>query len=403
MALCRSAAGRFRGLVGIALLGLSAACGSSQPSGGDLEALAASAQSEASTHREILDSVVDRLALRAAARGDHTLDLLFLTAGGQNGAYGIGFLRGWQARHGDAMPRFDLVSGVSTGALQAPFAFLGTHSSLERAAELYRQAAERIAPKFDWLFWLRRNGGIVDARRFRRELRQVYDPSLLASVSSGFREHRQILLSTSDLDLGIGRIWDVERVLRGTGGENRLQDVLLAATAIPGIFPPVIIDGHAHMDGGVISNVLPVLDLDDYRALAARLRAAGVTRPVTVRVWVVMNLWTHPKMERVERASRSALAARGTSMLFASHQPQMLELLAERARTVSRDVAGLRMEMRATAIPAELASAPEADKLFDGGWMRRLEEIGYNRARGDSPWDVVPSAYERPQLAATGH
>lgn len=54
-----------------------------------------------------------------------------------------------------------------------------------------------------------------------------------------------------------------------------------------------MIDGHVHADGGVVANVLTILDFDGYRTLAARLRQLGARERVTVRVWVIMNLWTH--------------------------------------------------------------------------------------------------------------
>jgi hypothetical protein len=61
------------------------------------------------------------------------------------------------------------------------------------------------------------------------------------------------------------------------------------------------------------------------------------------------------------------------------------------------------MEMHATSIPVDLAAAePGNDLLFSGPWMRRLEDLGYSRARSNQPWDVLPSAFERPLLAGTG-
>src|ERR1017187_8772349 len=88
--------------------------------------------------RASLDAIIDTLAKRVVARGDLTLDVLLLSGGGQNGAYGIGFLKGWSARGDKSIPRFDLITGVSTGALQAPFALLGSTTSLEKAAQMYR-------------------------------------------------------------------------------------------------------------------------------------------------------------------------------------------------------------------------------------------------------------------------
>jgi hypothetical protein len=69
--------------------------------------------------RALRDTVIERLVRRVAKRSDRTVDVLMLSGGGQNGAFGAGFLRGWLERPSDAMPRFDLVTGISTGALQA--------------------------------------------------------------------------------------------------------------------------------------------------------------------------------------------------------------------------------------------------------------------------------------------
>src|SRR6476661_6059234 len=93
--------------------------------------------------RALRDSVIERLVRRARARNDGTLDILLLSGGGQNGAFGVGFMRGWSERTENRMPRFDMVTGISTGALQAPYALLGTPAALDTVTALYRRAAER--------------------------------------------------------------------------------------------------------------------------------------------------------------------------------------------------------------------------------------------------------------------
>ena len=82
------------------------------------------------------DTVIERLVRRAVRRGDRTLDVLMLSGGGQNGSFGVGFLRGWKQRATETMPEFDLVTGVSTGALQAPYALLGTRTALDTITAL---------------------------------------------------------------------------------------------------------------------------------------------------------------------------------------------------------------------------------------------------------------------------
>ena len=167
-------------------------------------------------HRATIDRVLDGLARRAVARGDRTLDLLLLSGGGQHGAYGAGFLRGWRSRENAPMPRFDLVTGVSTGALQAPFALLGTEGALDALVALYRNAAEQFAPTLDWFFWLRRTGGVLNVSRYERTIETAYDQRLVDLLREEFRAGRQLAVGTTDLDLGVGRVWDLSHELAPT-------------------------------------------------------------------------------------------------------------------------------------------------------------------------------------------
>ncbi len=362
-----------------------------------LAAVTADAATARREHAIVRDSMLNRLVRRAQVRPDKTLDILLLSGGGQHGAYGVGYLRGWAARESDPMPAFDLVSGISTGALQAPFALLGTPAALDTIASLYRAAADRIAPTLDWWFWLRRTGGFVNTDRYERSLESIVNERMQFELQAEFAKDRQLLLSTADMDLGIGRIWDLEATLRRDSAPlERARLLLYTATAIPGIFPPRLIDGHVHNDGGIISNVLPLLSLEDFRELAVRLRASGVQQNVQVRLWVIMNIWTHAPVRVLKPSSRKAISGRSSEMLFWAAQPLALQRLQELSHAVSADVPGLSMQVRIAQPHASLATEPGANKLFDRVWMQRLEQIGYEQARSGSPWDSVTSSYERP-------
>ncbi|MGH7586196.1 MAG: patatin-like phospholipase family protein [Gemmatimonadales bacterium] len=389
---------RLRPSLPVLLLLLSACSAVTRPDT-SVDAIVASSEVARRAERAAVDSIVARLARRAVARGDNTLDLLYLSGGGQQGAYGAGFLGGWRARPDSSFPRFDLVTGISTGALQASFALIGTQAALDSLAMLYRGAADRgLAPSVDLFFWLRKTGGVVDTEGYEQALRGIFDTALAARLRAEFRQDRQVAIGTTDFDLGIGRTWDMAAELGATvRGPDRVRKLLLAATAIPGVFPTQLIDGRVQSDGGVVSNILPVLGLDEYRRLGARLRQAGVTEPVTVRVWVVLNLWTHARPIVTSPADRGKMNQRAALLMFWTHQAAELEQLATLAAAVTTGLPGLRMELRITAPPAGLAAeAPPEDKLIDEEWMRRLEQLGRDRALGTSPWDPIPSAFERP-------
>lgn len=349
----------------------------------------------AELQRKTIATVLDELSLRAAQRDDGKLDLLFLSGGGQQGAYGAGFLRGWLDRTESPIPQFDLVTGVSTGALQAPFAFLGTPHALATVAALYRDAAKEFALAIDWWFWLRQTGGVVDASQFRATIERAFDSAMMVELARGFAAHRQLLVATTDLDLGVGRMWSVGQEAIRNAPAARMHELLIASSAIPSIFPSVVLDGHVHSDGGVVANLLSPLEYQDFQALADRLEKQSIRKPVTVRVWVIMNLWMETQPVVVNPAKRGQVNERATAVMFYSHQPQLIERLANLARAVNGQIKNLRMQLRFTSVPRELATAPGAQDLLSESLMKQLEETGYNRARGPHPWDEMISPYQR--------
>lgn len=350
--------------------------------------------------RTVRDSIIARLVRRVERRGDRTLDILMLSGGGQNGAFGVGFLRGWSTRTDTPMPRFDLVTGISTGALQAPYALLGNKASLDTISALYARAATSIAPTIDWWFWLRRTGGLVNTKRFERTIANAIDGQFRDELRSAFAEDRQIVFGTADFDLGIGRLWSLgDEIGSDSAGLYRAQSLLRAATAIPGIFPPLIIDGHVHADGGVVENVLTTLTFADYQQLGRALAARGLG-DVTVRLWVVMNLWSHVGPRVIDPANRKQITRRSTMLLLYFHQPATLAALADLSRAVSADVPGVRLELKLATLPAEESVTPGAEKLFDKRFMQRLDSIGFAKATGVAPWDRAPSAFRRPERVA---
>ncbi len=386
-----------RATASCALLLLATGCASISRPSASIASLQADAVRARAEQHAVRDSVLTRLVRRAQARPDRTLDVLLLSGGGQHGAFGVGFMRGWMSRIDAPMPRFDLVSGISTGALQSPFALLGTPEAIDTITALYRVAADRIAPSFDWWFWLRRTGGLVSTTRYERSIATMMNQTMRAQLEREFQQDRQLLLATTDMDLGIGRVWDMRAAIQAdTATLERARLLMYTATAIPGVFPPRIVDEHVHSDGGIISNVLPLLSLDDYRELASRLRAAGLQGDVTVRVWVLMNIFTHAPVKLTKPSSRGNMSARSTELLFWSAQPAALIRLQELARAVSADVPGITMQVRIAQPHASLAMEPGAQKLFDKAWMLRLEQIGYDQSRSASPWDSIISSYERP-------
>jgi len=382
--------------VALALATFCSACAAVHRPAATVQSLLAEAPRHAQQDRATRDSIVERLVRRVVRRGDRTLDVLLLSGGGQNGAFGAGFLRGWRARSNERMPTFDLVSGISTGALQSPYALLGTPAAIDTLTALYARSATSIAPTVDWWFWLRRTGGLVNTARYDRTLAASINVQFRDELRRAFADDRQIVFATTDFDLGIGRLWSLgDELDTSAAGLVRVRSLLRAATAIPGIFPPVIIDGHVHADGGVVENVMPVLERAEYVRLGQRLASKGIA-DVTVRVWVVMNMWTHAAPRAITPSSRRQISSRSTSLLFYLHQSATLAGLENLARAVSAEVPGVRMQVRVATLPASESTSPGADALFERRFMQRLDSIGFARAQRAAPWDTVIGAFARP-------
>lgn len=364
------------------------------------EALEADGAAARVEHRRVVDGLVAALVRRAERRSDRTLDVLYLSGGGQHGAYGVGFMRGWKARANEPMPTFDLVSGVSTGALQSSLALLGTDAALDTLDQMYGRTALDGMPTIDPFFLLRRSGGVLDVTNFRSMIDRTTNRDLIEGLAGAFAEDRRLVVATANLDLGVGQLWDVSRELAASpAGLTRFRDLLQASSAIPGAFPPLMLDGHVHADGGNMSNLAIVLDEAALRDLASRLRARGLATadaPLTLRIWVIVNVWTHQAPQAINPSSRKAVESRGRWMMFYGQQIQGLAHLTQLARAVSATEPGLRVQFRATSVPAELAGEPGAQALIDEGWMSRLKKVGERRALGAHPWDDPADPYERP-------
>lgn len=172
--------------------------------------------------------------VRAAARGG-PVNVLALSGGGSGAAFGAGALVGW-TRQG-TRPEFQIVTGVSAGALIAPFAFLGPKWD-EQLTDAYSGARTRHLFKPRWL------GALFGASVYRgKPLVDLVDRyvtgDLLHAVAAEAANGRLLLIATTDLDKEQTVIWNLG-VIAAHGGDNArklFRDVIVASASIPGVFP----------------------------------------------------------------------------------------------------------------------------------------------------------------------
>jgi hypothetical protein len=178
---------------------------------------------------------------------------LILSSGGSTGAYGAGVVCG--LTQSGKRPEFSVVTGVSIGALMAPYAFLGgKYDDQLRDSFLQLTSADVFEDAS-------RADSLVDTWPLKNLLARRVTPELIADVAAEHRKGRRLFVVTTDLDAERAVVWNMGAIA-AHGGEaaiNLFRQVLLAASAIPGVFPPVYIDVESgdrkfqemHVDGGV--------------------------------------------------------------------------------------------------------------------------------------------------------
>lgn len=230
-----------------------------------------------------LEAGADRLALPRSGFGGDEFNVLAISGGAAGGAFGAGALVGLsEARR---RPVFAIVTGVSTGTLIAPFAFLGPAWD-ERLAEAYTGglAADRFGvTALSGVL----DGGLLSADSLDGLIAPFVDQAMLEAIAAEHRRGRRLLVATTDLDNQKPVIWDMGEIA-SRGGQSAIDMfrlVLAASASLPGLFPPRLIacevDGQEfeelHVDGGVSAPmfIMPEAMLH-WRKLGRRLRKGSV-------------------------------------------------------------------------------------------------------------------------------
>ena len=307
---------------------------------------------------------------------------LSLSGGGADGAYGAGILAGWTA-HG-TRPEFTIVTGTSTGALIAPFAFLGPrYDPLLR--KLYTELTTADLIERRDLLDILRNDSATSSAPLRRLLEQTIDDAFVAELAEQHRRGRSLLVGTTNLDAARPVTWSLTRIAASGSPRARtlIHDVLLASASIPGVFPPVMIEVEAdgqrfeemHVDGGVTSQVFVYPTGLDWGRVKDRLAVEGPPA-----LYVINNNRGLLAWETAPRRVLPILLRSVDSLI----RTQGIGDLAQIYLLAQRD--GLRFNL--AYIPASFKEQPL--EKFDPVYMRKLFELGFERASAGYPWTAGP-------------
>jgi predicted acylesterase/phospholipase RssA len=321
-----------------------------------------------------------------------TAYLLSLSGGGDNGAFGAGLLVGWTA-HGDR-PKFKLVTGVSTGALIATFAFLGPEYDAE-LTDVYTNINPSMVYEKRFILAALADDALASTEPLYETISHYVDANLLGKIAAEYQKGRLLIIQTTDLDAGIPILWNIGAIAasRNPGALDLVRHILLASASIPGAFPPVMFDvdvngqsyKEMHVDGGTVSQAFLVPPSVNVHVAEEK---AGYRRSGVV-AYVVRNSRLTTEWSNVER-STLPIAERAVSTLINNNGVGDLYSI---YLTTKR--AGAKFNL--AFIGDDFHAEHKED--FDQTYMRALYNYAYEKAKRGYPWDHAPP----PGFAPTSH
>ncbi len=321
---------------------------------------------------------------------------LAVSGGGENGAYGAGILTAWTEVC--TRPVFKAVTGVSTGALIAPFAYLGSayDKDLER---FYTTIDESQVMSSRGIITGVLSDSMYDSTPLLRLIRGVLTPEFVAAIGREYKEKGRLLfVATTNLDVPVGVMWNIGAIA-ASGNKDAgalIAKVLLASASIPGVLPPVMIDVEAggerfqemHVDGGTVAQVVlypPSFSGDDLvQALGpdgARLLPMLAHRERSL--YVIRNSRPGPDFETVDRSTLK-IAGRAVSTLIST---QGIGDLYQLYLVCHRDG----IDYNVTSIPPSFKD--KIKEPFNRQYMNRLYQVGRDEMLSGKAWSKYPPGY----------
>jgi hypothetical protein len=309
-----------------------------------------------------------------------TANFLALSGGGDDGAFGAGLLVGWTKR--GTRPEFKLVTGISTGALIAPFAFLGPDYD-DALTDVYTNVDQKdIFTKRSVLAALT-DDALADTAPLYKTISRHLDERMMKRIAQEYGKGRLLLIATTNLDAGRPVIWNIGAIAR-TGKPEALElikRVLLASASIPAAFPPVMfdvsVDGHPyqemHVDGGAVAQSFlypPTLRLSTG---LQRRRVAYIIR--NGRLWAPWKSVERNTLTIAGRAVATLIASNGVGDLYRIYA------------TTRRD----KVDFNLAYIDSDFTEPYK--EPFDRAYMGKLYDYGRRLAERGYPWKKGPPGF----------
>jgi predicted patatin/cPLA2 family phospholipase len=312
---------------------------------------------------------------------------LAISGGGANGAFGAGLFAGWT--ESGTRPEFTMVTGISTGALTAPFAFLGPDYD-DELKKVYTTTSTKDILKKRGIFGSIFGDSMSDTTPLKALIAKSVTVDMVNAIAREHQRGRRLMVGTVNLDAGRSVIWNIGAIAASDYPLKLelIHDILRASAAIPVAFPPVAISverngrqyEELHVDGGAGSQVFVYPAAVDWKHITKKLKVQG-----DPKVYVIRNSFLEPDYQGINR-NLVPIALRSIDSLI---RTQGIGDLYQIYTLCERDGNDFNLAY----IPAEFIEEPSEE--FDPVYMGKLYELGYQMARKGYPWIKTPPGFIR--------
>lgn len=310
------------------------------------------------------------------------INYLVLSGGGAGGAFSVGALKAWSDK--GQRPEFDIVSGVSTGALIAPYAFLGTAYD-ETLVDLYTSGVAKQLVDVDFLPKGLLGASLLKQEPLRRMVERYLTRDMLAKIAAEHRKGRRLLVLTSNLDSQRAVIWNMGAIA-DSGRPDALklfQDILIASASIPGLYPAVLIKvgsgGQAfeemHSDGGSASQILTIPE-----GWMVNPGKDAWPKGIRLNMYIIVNNALMPEFSTTTNNTFAVMARASSALIKAQTRSALV------ATYVYAQKNGIRFRVASidTQIPYDMTDP------FNTNYMRAVYSLGYAKMASGSLWKDKP-------------
>lgn len=335
--------------------------------------------------KKSLGKIITQKAARYSDTNESVpFDILTLTGGGSRGAFGTGLLVGWTKK--GTIPNFDVVTGISTGAVMAPFVFIGKEE-LKKVEYFYTKVhTEEVFESS--LLSIFGYGYVMNAKPLKKLFKQTFNKEFLDKVALEHKNGRRLYIGTTNIDTGQLTVWDMGAIASSDKPEKykRFRDIIYASTALPIYLPPEYIEVESdgkkyyqmHVDGGIYTQVFMIGLLVNWSEVLEFNENDNVNFEPT--------LYTVANRKYRQRDIYKPIEQDPLSIIEAYILTEM-DLLFDRSMyRLYKSCEKKDINFKMAAIPQKMEDTIVVPTEFDPDRMLRLFNIGYNFGITETDW-----------------